>query len=146
MIDKGFPHEVDYMNKNAYVFEFPVKSPVTSTTRDEVDAINQLELWKTYQDHWCEHKPSCTVYVKEHEWMDVGAWVYRNFNQISGLSFLPYDNGIYRQAPYEEITEDEFIRKDEMMPKDIDWTTMKEGTDMTTGSKELACTAGVCEL
>lgn len=146
LVDKGVPVEQDYMNPNAMVFSFPIKSPDTSILRDQVDAIEQLNLWKMYQDHWCEHKPSCTIYVREHEWMEVGAWVYRNFDAISGVSFLPYDNGTYRQAPYEEIDEATFNQMEDKMPKSIDWTEMKEGSDQTSGSQELACTAGVCEL
>jgi ribonucleoside-diphosphate reductase alpha chain len=146
MIEKGFPHEQDYLNKSAVVFSFPIESPVTSTFRDETDAIDQLELWKHYQDNWCEHKPSCTVYVKEDEWLDVGAWVYKHFNSVSGVSFLPYDNGTYRQAPYEELDKEGYDALQSKMPKDVNWLEMKEQEDTTTGSQELACTGGACEL
>lgn len=143
---KGFPHEEDFYNKSAWVFSFPQKAPDTSYLKDDMTALEQLELWKHYQENWCEHKPSITVYVREHEWLDVGAWVYRHFDILSGVSFLPYDNGSYRQAPYEEITKEEYQAFQEKMPNNIDWSEFKEGDDTTTGSQELACTAGGCEI
>jgi len=146
MRERGFPCEQDFYNPSALVFSFPVKADGSGLYRNDLTAIQQLEMWKVYQDNWCEHKPSITVYVREHEWLEVGAWVYKHFNEISGVSFLPYDNGSYRQAPYEEITEEKYNELTSKMPKDIDWTEMKEGMDTTTGTHELACSAGVCEI
>jgi ribonucleoside-triphosphate reductase len=105
---EGIPWEVDVMKEQQIVFSFPRKSPKGATMREDLTAIQSLELWKTVQDNWCEHKPSVTISVKEHEWMQVGAWVYENFDSLSGVSFLPYDGGSYRQAPYQEITEEEY--------------------------------------
>ena len=111
-------------------------------------AIEQLKMWKKYQDEWCEHKPSCTVSVKEEEWMSVGAWVYENFDKISGISFLPYTDHVYKQAPYQDITKEEYLELKNKMPTTIDFSLLKnyEFEDNTTGSQELACTGGVCEL
>ena len=102
---KGFPCEEDVINKSNMVFSFPMQSPERSVMRDELDAITQLETWKMYAEHWCEHKPSVTISVKEDEWVDVGAWVYDNFDSISGISFLPHSDHSYQQAPYEECDE-----------------------------------------
>lgn len=130
------------------VFSFPMKAPEGSVMRDDMTAIEQLELWKVYAEHWCEHKPSITVYVREHEWLEVGAWVYKHFDILSGVSFLPHSNHVYKQAPYQEITKEEYERLVEAMPKAIDWTKLSEyeTSDMTTGSQELACVSGICEL
>jgi ribonucleoside-triphosphate reductase len=146
MKDKGVPCEVDFYNPSSLVFSFPISSPKESITRHEVAATDQLELVKHYNTHWCEHKASVTVYVKEEEWLDVGAWVYRNFDSLSGVSFLPTDSGSYRQAPYEEVTGtvlDSFVKA---MPN-LDFKEFMEQGDNTTSSQELACTAaGGCEL
>jgi ribonucleoside-diphosphate reductase alpha chain len=144
----GIPHEQDVMNQQNTVFYFPVKSPEGSIQRNDLTAIETLEMWKKLQDHWCEHKPSVTINVREDEWMEVGSWMYKNFDTVSGVSFLPYDGGTYRQAPYTEITEDEFNKWSEKMPKSIDWLKLQdfEKEDTTTGSQELACTAGGCEI
>ena len=107
MIDVGFPYEEDYMNKHSIVFSFPQKADKDSVFRTDMSAIEQLAIWKTYQEHWCEHKPSVTISVKEDEWMAVGAWVYENFDYMSGVSFLPYSDHIYKQAPYQDCTEKE---------------------------------------
>jgi ribonucleoside-diphosphate reductase alpha chain len=123
-----------------------MKAPKNCVTRNDMTAIEQLELWKTYQDHWCEHKPSITVYVGDDEWMEVGAWVYKNISILSGVSFLPRDNGSYRQAPYEEITEEQYNELAKNQNLDITWTEFMEETDTTTSVKELACSAGVCEI
>jgi ribonucleoside-diphosphate reductase alpha chain len=104
MIDVGFPYEEDYMNKHSIVFSFPQKADKNSVFRTDMSAIEQLAIWKTYQEHWCEHKPSVTISVKEDEWMAVGAWVYENFDYMSGVSFLPYSDHIYKQAPYHDCT------------------------------------------
>lgn len=144
----GVPHEQDVMNAQNTVFSFPIKSPNNSVVRDHQSAIQALELWKHVQDNWCEHKPSVTINVKEEEWMDVGAWVYKNFDTMSGVSFLPYDGGSYRQAPYQEISEQEYLEWAQKMPAEIDWAGLQEyeKEDHTTGSQELACTGGVCEV
>lgn len=146
MISQGYAAEEDFYAKGNWVFSFPIKAPKHSVTRNDRTAIEQLELWKIYQDHWTEHKPSITVYVGDDEWLKVGSWVYDNIEAISGVSFLPRDNGTYRQAPYEEITKEQY---DEMVSKQttvIDWTKFQEETDNTTSSHELACASGVCEI
>ena len=131
------------------VFYFGKAAPKTAIKRDSLTAIKQLEIWKKLQDDWCEHKPSATVYVKEDEWMEVGAWVYENFDYLSGVSFLPYDGGTYKQAPYQEISEEAYNEwlKDHPMPN-IDWGDLSfyEFEDSTTGSQELACVSGVCDV
>jgi ribonucleoside-triphosphate reductase len=149
MVDAGFPVEDDVTKPDSgYVFSFPIKAPYGSVMRDDVSAINQLELWKTYQLFWCEHKPSITVYVRPHEWMLVGAWVYANFDIMSGVSFLPHSEHTYRQAPYQEINEDAYKAALYAMPKDVDWSLISEyeKEDSTTGHKEFACTGNKCEL
>jgi ribonucleoside-diphosphate reductase alpha chain len=145
LIEVGIPNEPDFANPNATVFSFPVASPKGAVTRHDVSALDQLKLWKQYNDYWCEHKPSVTIYVKEDEWMHVGAWLYENFDSCSGVSFLPYDNGTYRQAPYEEIDRETYERLQQEMPE-IPWQLFVEEEDNTSSSQELACTAGVCEL
>jgi len=147
MIDKGYKAEEDFYSKSNWVFSFPMKAPKNSVTRHDMTAIEQLELWKIYQDHWCEHKPSITVYVGDDEWMEVGAWVYKNISILSGVSFLPRDNGSYRQAPYEEIDEAKYNELLGLQNVDINWVEFMEETDTTTSAKELACTAaGGCEI
>jgi ribonucleoside-triphosphate reductase (thioredoxin) len=146
MINKGYKAEEDFYSKSNWVFSFPMKAPKNSVTRHDMTAIEQLELWKIYQDHWCEHKPSITVYVGDDEWMEVGAWVYKNISILSGVSFLPRDNGSYRQAPYEEIDEAKYNELLGLQNVDINWVEFMEETDTTTSAKELACQAGACEL
>ena len=146
MIEKGYKAEEDFYSKSNWVFSFPMKAPKNSVTRNDMTAIEQLELWKIYQDHWCEHKPSITVYVGDDEWMEVGAWVYKNISVLSGVSFLPRDNGSYRQAPYEEIDEAKYNELLALQNVDINWVEFMEETDTTTSAKELACTAGACEI
>jgi ribonucleoside-triphosphate reductase (thioredoxin) len=144
MIDKGFPHEPDVTKpETALVFRFPQKSPEGSITRTEKTAIEQLELWMIYKEHYCDHNPSCTINVKEHEWLEVGAWVYENFDNISGLAFLPFSEHSYTQAPYQECTKEEFDKLSQFMPVNIDWNGLSdfESDDMTTGSQEFACTS-----
>ena len=111
-------------------------------------ALEQLDLWLTYQDYWCEHKPSVTVYVKEHEWIQVADWVYNHFDKISGISFLPFSDHIYQQAPYQSITEDEYNEWNAKMPNEIKWSDLGkyETTDTTAGSKTMACSGDVCEV
>lgn len=145
MVSKGFPVEEDQVQPSNYVFSFPIKAPEGSG-KDNMTAIQQLELWKVYQDHWCEHKPSITVYVRENEWLEVGAWVWDNFDSVSGVSFLPHSDHTYAQAPYQEITEEEYLDFLDKMPQDVDWASFKEEDDYTTSSQELACTGGSCEI
>ena len=150
LVDSGVPAERDVMKPdNVTVFSFPMQSPKGAVTRTQTTAIEQLELWKTYAIHWCEHKPSITVSVKEEEWMDVGAWVYNNFDVASGVSFLPHSDHTYQQAPYQDIEPDEYLEwKKRMEVVHIDWNKLTEfeKEDNTSGSRELACTAGVCEV
>jgi ribonucleoside-triphosphate reductase (thioredoxin) len=148
MIAMGIPYEIDVMNPSALVFSFPIKAPEGAICRNDRTAIEQLELWKIYQDHWCEHKPSVTISVDQDEWLDVGAWVYKNFDNISGVSFLPKSEHTYKQAPYQEITEEEYYKFLETYPKNLDWGILGEfeKEDATTSSHELACTAGGCEI
>lgn len=148
--DVGVYWEEDVMSPaNTSVFYFPVKSPDGAVTRNDISSIEALELWKHLQDNWCEHKPSATINVKEDEWLEVAAWVYRNFDSLSGVSFLPYDGGTYKQAPYQELTEEEYLSWCEAHPTpEIDWNRLQEyeNADSTTGSQEFACSGGVCEI
>ena len=149
MKDAGIPAEPDVMKPDSTtVFSFPMKSPSGAITRTEMTAIEQLDYWLLFQRHWCEHKPSVTISVKEHEWMRVGAWVYDNFDEVSGISFLPFSEHTYKQAPYQDIEEEEYDILTKAMPTAIDWSRLQEfeKEDTTTGSKELACAAGVCEM
>ena len=146
MINAGQPFVVDPYNKEALVFEFPMKSPAKSITKDKITAIQHLEVWKRFALNWCEHKPSVTIYVEEDEWLAVGAWCWENFDIISGVSFLPKadDAHIYEAAPYEEITSVEYSKL--KANRTIDWASVTEGEDNTIGSQELACMAGACEI
>lgn len=150
LIEQGVPFEPDVTSPNTTtVFSFPQAAPKNAIFRNDRTAIEQLELWKIYQEHWCEHKPSITVYVRESEWLDVGAWVYRNFDCVSGVSFLPHSNHSYKQAPYQEITEEEYKAWVDKMPKNIQWDVLSayEQEDTTKAAHELACSAGgVCEI
>ena len=149
MVDQGVYHEDDITKpEHTLVFYFPIKSPSKSLTRIDLSAIEHLEIWKMYQDHWCEHKPSATISVRETEWLKVGAWVWDNFDRISGVSFLPYADHSYQQAPYQEITETEYKEWMNKTVHEIDWDliTEYEKEDMTENTKELACTAGACEI
>jgi ribonucleoside-diphosphate reductase alpha chain len=149
MKDMGFPCEDDVTKpQHTYVFSFPQKSPDHAVFRSEISAISQLEMWLTYQRHWCEHKPSVTVSVKEEEWPEVGAWVYNHFDEMSGVSFLPFSDHVYKQAPYQDCTKEEYEALAAKMPKEVDWTKLAtyEKQDATTGSQELACVAGGCEI
>ena len=150
MHDQGFPCEDDVTKPDhTWVFSFPVKGPKEGIYRKDMTAVEQLELWKIYQENWCEHKPSITVSVKEEEWMGVGAWVYENFEYMSGVSFLPFADHSYRQAPYQDCSKLEYQKLLKEMPKDSDWSKLieYEEKDMTHGSQELACSAeGGCEI
>ena len=148
MVDQGFPHEPHVTKPDhVTVFSFPQQAP-NGGTREEWDAIKHLELWKMYQDHWCEHKPSVTINVREDEWPTVGAWVWENFDDMSGVAFLPYSEHVYRQAPFEEVTAEELFNLEKAMPKDVVWEalTKYEADDYTTGTQELACVAGACDV
>ena len=149
MKDQGIPSEPDMMNpNNVSVFSFPQKAPKGAITRERYTAVEQLETWLRYQRHWCEHKPSCTVSVKESEWMEVGAWVYKHFDEVSGVSFLPHSDHTYQQAPYQDIDEKKFKEELKKMPTNVDFEKLSdyEDEDNTTGTQELSCTAGACEL
>jgi ribonucleoside-diphosphate reductase alpha chain len=126
MKEMGFPSEPDIMKpEHTTVFSFPMKSPEHSVFRKDMTALQHLELWLTYQRHWCEHKPSITVTVKEHEWMEVGAWVYKHFDEVSGISFLPYADHSYQQAPYQDCTKEEYETLLAKMPKNADWNLLR---------------------
>ena len=150
MKQSGFPNEPDVTKPNhTTVFSFPTQSPKGAICRTDMTALEQLELWSTYQEHWCEHKPSITVSVKDEEWPEVGSWVWENFDDISGISFLPFSDHTYRQAPYQDCTKQEFDDMSKTIPKDVDWSTLSqfEQQDFTSGSQELACSAdGGCEI
>lgn len=147
--DQGVIWEPDVTKPNSTtVFFFPMKSPEGAVTRNDMSAIEQLEIWKTYQEYWCEHKPSITVTVRENEWPTVGGWVYDNFDAISGVSFLPHSDHTYRQAPYDECDEAKYNEFLEKTPKYIDWALLKnyENTDQTAGSQTAACGPDGCEI
>jgi len=149
MKDNHIPSEPCVMKPDSTtVFSFPMKSPTGAVTRTQMSAIEQLEYWLMFQRHWCEHKPSVTVSVKEEEWMDVGAWVYKNFDEVSGISFLPFSDHTYAQAPYQDIEREEYLELQQIMPKSIDWSKLAEyeKEDTTSGGRELACTADACEM
>ena len=150
MMDLGFPVEDDVTKPDhTLVFSFPMKSTGRTIYRDTLTAIQQLEVWKLYQLKWCEHKPSVTISVKENEWLEVGAWVYKNFDYMSGVSFLPFSDHVYRQAPYQDCTETEYETLLAKMPKNVNWSQLSdyEKSDQTIGSQELACVAaGGCEI
>jgi ribonucleoside-diphosphate reductase alpha chain len=146
----GIPVEDDFMKPNdTYVFSFPVKAPQGAITRNDLTAIEHLNTWLVYQRAWCEHKPSITVSVKEDEWMEVGAWVYKHFDEVSGISFLPHSDHSYKQAPYQEVTEEEYLELLAKMPSSIRWEDLSfyETEDGTSGTQTLACTSdGNCEI
>lgn len=149
MKDKGFPHEACVMKPdNVTVFSFPMKSPEGSPTRTDMTAIQQLEMWLTYQRNWCEHKPSVTITVKEHEWMEVGAWVWNHLDEISGISFLPFSDHVYKQAPYQDIDKETYEKELLTLPSEVDWTDLAqyEQEDNTAGSQSYACSGDSCEI
>jgi len=152
LISKGVPYNPEVNQTlatcNTLVFEFPVKGPESgSIERNDRDAIQQLNYWKMFKEEWCDHNPSVTIYVKEHEWMEVGAWVYKNWDYVGGLSFLPHDGGTYPLAPYEEINEGMYDKLTADMPV-IDFTELSEyeEKDTTQGSQEYACSGGNCDF
>ena len=149
MKDQGIPNEPCVMKPDTTtVFSFPVKSPEGAVVRDDVSAMEQLKTWLIYQRHWCEHKPSVTVSVKDDEWMEVGAFVYKHFDEMSGVSFLPYDGGTYQQAPYQECGKSDYEELKAIMPKAIDWSKLSEyeQEDNTSGMQTMACSGDVCEI
>ena len=141
----GVPVEDDVMSPTTKVFSFPVKSPDGAVTASEMGAMEQLELWEIYQDYWCEHKPSMTCYYRDDEFLEVGQWLYNKFDKISGISFLPYSEHTYQQAPYEPVDIETYKEMKAELPETIDWN-IEEASDMTEGSQQLACTGNNCEL
>ena len=149
MIDQGIPNEPDVMKPDATtVFSFPMQSPLGAVHTADMTAIEQLEMWLMYQRHWCEHKPSVTINVKKVEWLEVGAFVYKHFDEMSGVSFLPFDEHTYQQAPYQDCDKDHYLEVIDISPKSIDWTKLSEyeQEDNTSGMQTMACTGDVCEM
>ncbi len=149
LMEQGFDGEPDIHDSAQMVFSFPKHAPANSVFRKDMTAIQQLEHWKIFQDHWCEHKPSITVYAREREWPAIGGWVYDNFENMSGVSFLPYSDHVYKQAPYEEITKDVYAMLMDRQPQDVNLPealTAIETEDTTMGGREFACTADACDL
>ena len=149
MQDKGFPCEPDLMKpEHTMVFSFPMKTPKKAVFRTDMTAMEQLELWLQYQRFWCEHKPSVTISVKENEWMEVGAWVWEHFDDVSGVSFLPFSDHTYKQAPYQDCTEEEYKELLKALPKDINWAELGdyEKEDNTAGTQTFACSGNSCEV
>jgi ribonucleoside-diphosphate reductase alpha chain len=145
--ESGFPWEPCVMKpESTAIFSFPMKTPEGARLREDLSAIEHLDLWLTFQRHWCEHKPSVTISVNENEWPKVGAWTWENFDEITGVSYLPMDGGTYRQAPYESIDQTLYEKLVSEMPTSIDWEGMVEKTDNVEGAQMLACTAGICEI
>jgi ribonucleoside-diphosphate reductase alpha chain len=149
MKDQGIPAEPCVMKPDSTtVFSFPQKSPDGAVTRNDMTAIEQLETWLTYQRNWCEHKPSVTVSVRDEEWMEVGAFVYKYFDEMSGVSFLPHSDHTYQQAPYQDATKEEYEALLAIMPAKIDWAKLSgyEKEDGTKSSQTFACSGDVCEI
>lgn len=149
MIDQGIPHEPCVMKpETTIVFSFPHKAPEGAITRNDLSALEQLDIWMKLQDEYTEHKPSVTISVRENEWLEVGAYVYKNFDKMSGVSFLPHSDHSYQQAPYQECSEEEYLALLAKMPKSIDWSKLSdyEQEDNTSGSQSLACSADGCEI
>lgn len=145
LIASGVPHEEDKYNSSTWVFSFPMRSPDSAILAPDLGAIEQLEHYKTIRSHYCEHNPSITVYVRDHEWFHVAAWVYENFDHIGGVSFLPYSDHVYQQAPYIPIEKEEYMNLKQTMPK-IHWENFLEDEDNVDRIKELACVSGYCEV
>ena len=149
MRDMNIPNEPDFTSPDSVtVFSFPMKSPDNAVCRNDMSALEQLELWLKIANNYCEHKPSVTISVKEHEWLEVGSWCWNNFGSLSGISFLPFSEHTYKQAPYQDIDKDMYLDLSTKMPLSIDWNELQqyEKGDTTTGTQELACTGGVCEI
>tara|TARA_R110000764_G_scaffold205792_1_gene291064 strand:- start:240 stop:1013 length:774 start_codon:yes stop_codon:yes gene_type:complete len=149
MKEQGIPNEPEFNKpEQTTVFSFPVKAPDNAVTRNDMTAIEQLEMWLTYQRHFCEHKPSVTVSVRDDEWMEVGAFVYKHFNEMSGVSFLPHSDHTYQQAPYQDCTQEEYEELLSTMPEKIDWSKLSayEKEDNTVAMQTMACSGDVCEI
>jgi len=149
MIDQGIPSEADVMKPDqTTVFSFPMKSPDGAIHTADMTALEQLEMWLMYQRHWCEHKPSVTINVKADEWFEVGAFVYKHFDEMSGVSFLPFNEHTYQQAPYQDVDITTYRNLKSLMPLSIDWTKLSsyEVEDNTSGMQTMACTGDVCEM
>ena len=149
MMDQGIPSEPCVMKPDSTtVFSFPQKSPEGAITRNDMTALEQLELWLTYQRHWCEHKPSVTITVRDNEWMEVGAWVFKHFDEVSGVSFLPHSDHSYQQAPYQECSKHDYETLLSVMPDRIDWARLSEyeTEDTSKGTSTFACAGGSCEM
>jgi ribonucleoside-triphosphate reductase len=149
MKDQGIPSEACVMKPDTTtVFSFPVQAPQGCVTRNDMSAVEQLETWLAYQRHWCEHKPSVTITVRDEEWLEVGAFVYKHFDEMSGVSFLPHSDHTYQQAPYQECSREEYEELAAKMPKSIDWAglALYEAEDNTSGMQTMACSADSCEI
>jgi len=149
MIDQGIPNEPEaFKPEQTTVFSFPMKAPTNAVVTADMTAIEQLEMWLAYQRHWCEHKPSVTINVKGDEWFEVGAFVYKHFDEMSGVSLLPYSEHTYQQAPYQECNKTDYLRMLGQMPNRIDWSKVSEyeSEDNTSGSQTLACSGDSCEI
>jgi ribonucleoside-diphosphate reductase alpha chain len=149
MKDQKIPHEpCVFKGDTTTVFSFPMKSPNGAVTRNDMTAIEQLEMWLIYQRHWCEHKPSVTISVRDSEWMAVGAFVYEHFDEMSGVSFLPHTDHSYQQAPYQECGKSDYEMLLSLMPKKIDWSKLSdyEQEDNTVSMQTMACSGDVCEI
>ena len=149
MKDQGIPAEPCVFNPDTTtVFSFPMKAPHKAVTRNDMTAVEQLETWLMYQRHWCEHKPSVTCTVRDDEWLEVGAFVYKHFDEMSGVSFLPHSDHTYQQAPYQDCTKEEYQALLKQMPKAIDWSVLSEyeKEDSTSSNQTFACTGDVCEV
>ena len=149
MKDQGIPNEPE-INKpdSTTVFSFPVKAPQGAITRNDMTAIEQLDMWLTYQRHWCEHKPSVTITVRDEEWLEVGAFVYKHFDEMSGVSFLPHLDHTYQQAPYQDCSKHDYETLKSLMPERIDWSKLSEyeQEDNTLAMQTMACSGDVCEV
>jgi ribonucleoside-diphosphate reductase alpha chain len=149
MADQGIPNEPCVMKPDStVVFSFPIKSPDKAVLRDDITAIEQLETWLMYQRHWCEHKPSVTITVRDEEWLEVGAFVYKHFDEMSGISFLPHSDHTYQQAPYQEVGRSDYNMLASLMPTSIDWSKLSdyEEDDNTASMQTLACSGDSCEI
>jgi ribonucleoside-triphosphate reductase len=147
MMQAGFVAEPCVMKPlTTTIFSFPVKVEDGAVLREDLSAIEHLRLWLIYQRHYCEHKPSVTISVREHEWMEVGAWTYKHFDEVTGVSFLPMDGGTYKQAPFEEITEEQYNSFKLLVPESVEWDNFKEFDDNVEGVQMLSCTAGNCSI
>lgn len=145
MIEAGFPHEEDVMNNSNWVFSFPQKAPAKAVTVEDMGAMEQLKLWKIYQDHWCEHKPSMTCYYNDDNFFSVCQWIWENFDSVSGISFLPEAEHVYKQAPYQKINKETYNNLIKDVPKQFSWD-LREEDDNTEAMQTLACVSGVCEI